>query len=133
MSQEHVELVETLWDAFQRGDIDTLRGASRSDIVIVQPSELPDAKTYVGHEGVKEAVEDWPKQWDDFRFEVLEISDVSETQVVSVTRHRGRGAVSGIEVNAIIAYVLTITDGKFARIDMFVSREQALEAVGLSE
>jgi ketosteroid isomerase-like protein len=133
MSEENVELVETLWDAFQRGDIDTMRGASRSDVVIVQPSELPDSKTYVGHEGVKEAVEDWPKQWDDFRFEVLEIIDISDSQVVSVTRHHGRGAVSGIEVNTIIAYIHTITDGKVARIDMFMSREQALEAAGLSE
>jgi ketosteroid isomerase-like protein len=133
MSRENVELVETLWDAFQRGDIDTMRGASRSDVVIVQPSELPDSKTYVGHEGVKEAVEDWPKQWDDFRFEVLEIIDISDSRVVSVTRHHGRGAVSGIEVNTIIAYIHAITDGKVARIDMFMSREQALEAAGLSE
>jgi ketosteroid isomerase-like protein len=132
MSQENVELVETLWDAFQRGGIDTMRGVCHANIVIVQPSELPDPKTYVGHEGVKEVVEDWPKEWDDFQLEVLEIIDAGDSQVVSVTRHRGRGVVSGVEVDTIIAYVLTITDGKFARIDMFVSRDQALEAARLS-
>jgi ketosteroid isomerase-like protein len=133
MSKENLELVEVLWDAFQRGDVGALRGAAHPDIVIVQPSELPDSKTYLGHEGVKEAVEDWPTQWDEFRFEVLETIEVSDSRIVSVTRHHGRGAASGIEVEATIGYVLEIADGKFARVEMFASREQALEAAARSE
>lgn len=125
-------MVEKMWDAFQRGDVDAMRGVSHEDIVIVQPPELPDSRSYVGHEGVQEAVGDWPRQWEDFRLDVLESIDVGKGKVVSVTRHRGRGAASGIEVDAIIAYLLTITDDKVERIEMFTSKAQALEAAGLS-
>ena len=133
MSQENVELVEGTWAAFQRGDVAAMRATCHPDVLIVQPPEVPDTKTYSGLAGVKEAVEDWPKQWDDFQFEVLELIDVSDTQLVSVTRHRGHGAMSGIEVDAIVAYVHTIRDGKLTRLDMFFSKEQALEATGLTE
>jgi ketosteroid isomerase-like protein len=133
MSQENVELVETTWSAFQRGDVAFMRQTCRPDVVIVQPPEVPDTKTYSGLDGVREAVEDWPKQWEDFRFEVLEIIDVSDSQVVSVTRHHGRGTASGIQMDAIVAYVHTMTDGKLARLDMFFSKEQAVKATGLSE
>ncbi|MDX6588176.1 MAG: SnoaL-like domain [Solirubrobacterales bacterium] len=133
MSQENVELVGGGWAAFQRGDVAAMRADCHPDVLIVQPPEVPDTKTYSGLAGVKEAVEDWPKQWDDFQFEVLELIDFNDTQVVSVTRHRGRGAMSGIEMDAIVAYVHTIREGKLMQLDMFFSKEQALEAAGQQE
>ena len=36
------------------------------DLVLVQPPEVPDAKTYEGPAALVEAMEDWPKQWEDF-------------------------------------------------------------------
>jgi ketosteroid isomerase-like protein len=131
MSQENVEMVGDGWAAFQRGDVAAMRVNCHPDVLIVQPPEVPDTKTYSGLAGVKEAVEDWPNEWDDFQFDVLELIDVSDNEVVSVTRHRGRGAKSGIEMDAIVAYVHTIRDGKLTRLDMFFSKEQALEAAGL--
>ena len=133
MSQENIELVGGTWAAFQRGDVGTMRESCHPDVLIVQPPEVPDTRTYSGLAGVKEAVEDWPNEWEDFQFEVLELIDVSDTRLVSVTRHRGRGAMSGIEMDTIVAYVHTIRDGKLMRLDMFFTKEQALEAAGLSE
>ena len=52
---------------------------------------------------------------------------------VSVTRHRGRGRESGIEMDFEVFYVQRGRDGKLARLEMFFSREQALEAAGLQE
>lgn len=123
-----MDRIAATWEAFQRGDVGAMRRECLPDVVIVQPPEVPDTKTYFGLEGVKEAVEDWPQQWESFRFEVLEIIDVSDSVVVSVTRHHGRGAASGIEMNTIVAYVHTMVDGKLARLDMFFSKEQALAA-----
>jgi ketosteroid isomerase-like protein len=133
MSEANVELVAGAWAAFQRGDVAAMRANCDPDVLIVQPPEVPGASTYSGLAGVKEAVEDWPGQWDDFRFDVLELIDVSDTQVVSVTRHRGHGPISGIEMDAVVAYVHTIRNGKLTRLDMFFSREQALDAAGVSD
>jgi ketosteroid isomerase-like protein len=89
-----------------------MREGSHPDVVIVQPPEVPDAKSYEGRAGIAEAFEDWPSQWEDFRMDLLEIVDVSDTQVVSIARQRGRGAHSGIEMDFNIAYLNTFRDGK---------------------
>jgi ketosteroid isomerase-like protein len=63
----------------------------------------------------------------------VEIIDVSDDVVISVTRHRGRGRESGIEMDFQVFYVHRFRDGRLARMEMFFSRDQAIEAVGLSE
>lgn len=133
MSQENVELIKLGFAAFERGDVESVREGSHDDIVIVQPPEVPDAKSYEGHAGIANAFEDWPSQWEDFRMDLLEVIDVSETKVVAVTRQRGRGAHSGIEMDITVAYAQTLRDGKLARMEMYFSREQALEAAGVPE
>jgi ketosteroid isomerase-like protein len=133
MSEENVELVRLGWDAFGRGDVESMQRTCQPDVVIVQPRELPDSKSYEGLAGVAESIEDWPRQWEDFLLEVVEVIDASDTQLVSVTRQRGRGRESRIEMDFEIAFLHTIRDGKLSRLEMFLSREEALEAVGLTE
>jgi ketosteroid isomerase-like protein len=123
-----VELVRQGFDAFERGDVEAMREGSHPDVVIVQPPEVPDAKSYEGHAGIAEAFEDWPSQWEDFHMDLLEVVDVNDTQVVAIARQRGRGAHSGIEMDFDVAYLNTFRDGKLARMEMFMSREQALAA-----
>ena len=133
MSEETVELVRLGFDAIERGDLALFEEWTTPDLLIVQPPEVPDSKTYEGRAAVAEALEDWPKQWEDFRLDLVEIIDVSDDVAVSVTRHRGRGRESGIEMDFKVFYVHRLRDGKLARMDMFFSREQAIEAAGLSE
>ena len=84
------------------------------DLVLVQSPEVPDAKTYEGPAALVEAMEDWPKQWEDFRMDLIEILDAGDEVAVSVTRHRGRERKAG-------------ADGAVFR------PGEALEAAGLSE
>lgn len=128
-----MELIKLGFDAFQRRDVEAMCEGSHADVVIVQPPEVPDSKIYEGHSGIAEAFEDWPSEWEDFRMDLLEVIDVSDTQVVSVARQHGRGAHSGIEMDFNVAYLHTLRDGKLARMEMFISREQALEAAGVPE
>jgi ketosteroid isomerase-like protein len=74
---------------------------------------------------------DWPTQWEDFRLDLTEVLDVSDDLYVAVTRHRGRGRESGVEMDFEVFYVHRLCDGKLARLDMFFTREQALKAAGL--
>lgn len=131
MSRESVENPKRAWEAVQRGDVAWLQEMSTPDLVMVQPPEVPDAKTYEGRDAVAEALKDWPAQWEEFGVDVIEIIDVSDDVLVSVTRHRGRGRRSGIEMDWTVFYVHHGRDGKLTRMEMFLSREQALEAAGL--
>jgi len=131
MSEENVELVREGYAAWNRGDIDLIIEGAHPEIEIVQPPEVPDSKTYSGKAGVAEAFADWPKQWDDFRAELLEVIDVSDTKVVSVSRHQLRAR--DIEIEQEVSYVHTFRDGLVVRWEMFFTRDAALEASGRSE
>jgi ketosteroid isomerase-like protein len=133
MSQENVEIVRSGFELLQQGDLTLFEDWTTPDLVIVQPPEVPDAKTYKGRAAVAEAWQDWPDQWEDFRLDLIEVVDVSDNVVVSETRHRGRGRESGIEMDFRVFYVHRLRDGQLARMEMFFSREQALVAAGLSE
>lgn len=131
MSQENVELVRLLWEAFARSDVEAMQALSHPDVVIAQPAEMPDPRRYEGHAGVAESIADWPSQWEDFTLDVLEIVDASDEQVVLMTHQSGRGRGSGIELDFEVAFVHTIHDGKFSHVQMFLERGQALQSVGL--
>jgi ketosteroid isomerase-like protein len=133
MSQENVELARKTWAAVQRGDYTVAQQLLTADAVIVQPPEVPDAKTYRGREAIRRGWEDWPKQWDDFRLDLIDVIDVSDDVVISVTRQRGRGRESGIDMDFEVYFVAHGRDGMTNRLEMFFSREQALKAAGLEE
>ncbi len=130
MSQEGVELLKQSLEAVQRGDVAWFEGRTAPDLVIVQPREVPDFKTYEGPAAVAEALADWPTQWEDFRMDLLEVIDVGDDVYVTATRHRGRGRESGIEMDFEVFYVTHGQDGLLARMEMFLRRDQALEAAG---
>ena len=117
----------------QRGDLAVFDGMTTPDLVLVQPPEVPDAKSYEGRDAIAEALDDWPKQWDNFRMDLIEVIDVDDEVAVLVTRHRGRGRESGIEMDFEVFYVNWGRDGRLARVEMFFDRRQALKAAESSE
>jgi uncharacterized protein len=53
--------------------------------------------------------------------------------VVVLTRYRGRGKGSGVEVDEEGAHVWTIRDGKAVRLEVFADRERALREARVSD
>jgi ketosteroid isomerase-like protein len=65
--------------------------------------------------------------------EAEEIRDVGGDRVVLLGRIRWRGAASGIESESPFAMAITVRDGKMFHSLDYLSRERALEVVGLRE
>ena len=86
-----------------------------------------------GHDGLKKWLREWYGAWEDIDDHLEELIDADEHVVVSVMTQRGRGRVSGIEVEDHLATVWTIQDGLIVRAVWFPSREEAFEAAGVSE
>jgi ketosteroid isomerase-like protein len=133
VSQENVDLARGAFDLWLRGDFAACQALCAPDVVIVQPPEVPDAKSYEGPNAMIAALEDWPKEWEDFKADLIEVIDVSDDIVITGTRHVGRGRSSGLEMDFLVYYVARLRDGKLARWEMYLRRDQALDAVGLSE
>ena len=136
MSQENVEIVREALTvtaylaAIRDGDFRPLLVHFDPEVLVNQPPELPDAKSYRGHDGVVEALGDWPSQWDEFRAEILEVLDGGET-VVQLTRQYMRAR--DMEIEQDVAFVYTFKDRKIIGWDAYFTFDKALEAAGLRE
>jgi ketosteroid isomerase-like protein len=130
MSQENLEVVRRVFDLFDRGETEALLRYVDPAIETNEGPELPGAGTYYGHAGLATAYDHWTGQFDDYRMELTELIDAGH-DVVAVTRHHGTGRASGVAVEAIVAYVFTLDDGMIVRMQIFATKDQALEAAGL--
>jgi ketosteroid isomerase-like protein len=128
MPPELRQLTLDMLDAYERLDIAWLLDHCTSDIVISQPAEFPDARTYRGEDALAVALVEWPSQWQDFHMEPRRIFAVGDEWLVIVTLHSGRPPSADIEVEAEIVFLLRVRDGLVARWDMFLSVNEALEA-----
>ena len=132
MSKENVQVVQSTFDAWERGDTDSILQVCHEDIEVVQPVELPGVEPVgYGHAGVLEAFALWPGYWDDFRVELLRMFDRGD-QVVVTTEQSGRSKDTGIELAAQFTFLFTLSERKITEWRMFLREEEALEAVGPS-
>jgi len=69
----------------------------------------------------------------DLRFETVEVIEGRANTVVVVARLAGRGRASGVDVVALGASVWTLREGMVTSLTLYQTREEALEAVGLSK
>jgi ketosteroid isomerase-like protein len=70
--------------------------------------------------------------WSDVRTEPEDFIDAGDSVVVPV-RVVNTGRSSGLSVKARAAWVAQLREGKVARMTVYQSRVEALEAVGLSD
>jgi ketosteroid isomerase-like protein len=136
MSQENVEVVRGVYGAYTRRDDVTPFEVYAEDIVWdisnLRRAGLMMKRVYQGHEGVRQFWRETVSVFGVIDFEVEELIDAGD-QVLAVIREREVGRTSGVPVEAAHVVVWTLADGKVIQLQMFDDRDQALEAVGLSE
>jgi ketosteroid isomerase-like protein len=128
MSQENVELVQRLLEAFIATGEPSWE--SLHEEVEAHDHDVVDAGEYRGHAGFRRWLENWDVAWSEFSMVPEEFVDAGE-RVVSVFRMKATGRGSGVPVERQDAMVWEVRDGKVVRLDYYSNRERALEAVGL--
>jgi uncharacterized protein len=132
MSEENVDLARRGYEAFARGDLDAVLEFMHPKIEAHDPPEVPDAAIYRGRDAVRRDWEQTADVFEDFSVDVEKTFDRGD-EVVLFLRFRGRGRDSHAELQAPMAHVWTIRNGKAVRLRQFLNRAEALEAAGLSE
>jgi ketosteroid isomerase-like protein len=136
MSQENVEIVRRMYDAVARRDAATVLTFYDPEVewdITRRPiGGLVGGGVYHGHEGLRSFFRKWYEAWESIAEELEELIDTGE-HVIAVVTSRGRGRASGVAVETRGAAVWTIRKGKVVRVVWFSTREEALEAAGLSE
>jgi uncharacterized protein len=133
MSQENVETVKEFMRLFEKGDRDAWREYFDPDVVWdTSASNMPPAGVFHGHEGVERFFRDWLGTWRDYEVATREFFDAGDS-VVIVFRQRGTGRESGVQIERDFFGVYDLRGSKVVRYRMYESRDQALEAAGLSD
>ena len=131
MSQENVEIVSRMYEAFGRGD--AVAALSYVDsAVVTDPRHRVDGRVGQGHDDLAAILAEWLDTWDEWRQEIEEIRDLGD-RVLVIDTQRGRGKGSGIEWEGRFAMLYEVQHGKITRWTIYDDLSEAFEAAGLSE
>jgi ketosteroid isomerase-like protein len=133
MSEENVEIVRRVYDAASRRDADAIFALYDPEVELDATGlGLVGLGVFHGHDGLRRLFREFSETWGEIEYSYEELIDAGAQVVAVVTRH-ARGRASGVEVERPFALLWTIGEGKVVRVMWFLSREDALEAAGLSE
>ena len=134
MSQDNVVAVEDAYRAFARDGLDGFLEHWTDDLDHRSIEGAPDDRGPIrGKPAMRAFVQDWIDTFDAFRMAPVELIDAEGDVVVAVLSYGGRARQSGIEIAGTFGVVFTIHDGEIARGREYATRDQALEAAGLTE
>jgi ketosteroid isomerase-like protein len=139
MSEENVELVRWLFQAFQaameRGDPGTGVDpeAFAEDFEWIVPTPLDGRSVWRGREGFLEFTRLWTEQFEHWSIWIERVIDAGENRVVVLTRQSATGKGSGVPVELALGQVWELEAGRVARLTNYFGHAEALETAGLSE
>jgi ketosteroid isomerase-like protein len=132
MSRENIEVARRIYQAFNRRDDALLGQLIAPDAELHTPAWGPFKRSFKGWEAMKEQWDDLFAAIADFRSEPEAMVDAGD-YVVATIHNTGRGVSSGAAVEMHVPVVLEIREDKLVRLEVFETRAEALEAVGLRE
>ena len=132
MSEADIDTLRAGYEAISRGDWDAAFGDVHPDFELKTADRMASPGAYRGPEEVRRFFEDLLEPFEEVATEPEEFFERGNQIVVFVLlRSRPKGSSVAMEIR--IGHLWTMRDGKPAQLELFPEREQALEAVGLSE
>jgi ketosteroid isomerase-like protein len=130
MSQENVEIVREIWDAFERGGFPAELFDESAEWRTA--SDLPDTETCRGHAAIQRML---ATGWENVLDPGLRAEEMVDAGDCVLVRWRGwgKGRGSGLPIDWHEAHSYELRDGTVVTVCEFRSWEEALAAAGLSE
>jgi ketosteroid isomerase-like protein len=133
MSQENVELVRSIYAAWEHGDFSAAEWAHPEIEFVI--AEGPTAGTWTGLAGMAEGYRDFLSAWEDWTAEAEAFRELDGERVLVLSHFGGRGKTSGLELGTRMkgAELFHVRDGKVTRLVLYGVRKHAFADLGLSE
>ena len=91
MSEENIEIVRRMYDAFYSGDVDGALSHFAPDVLVDASKARPDVGVGKGREHVSAIVTSWVASWEDWREEIEEMRDLGSAVLVERSAGPGQG------------------------------------------
>ena len=133
MSQENVEIIRKMYEGFARSGPEGMFEFMDPEVDHRAIEGAPDdIGVFSGHDAMLGYYGQWVEMFDDLRAEVEELIEVGDRVIAMLhVTARMKGSEAGVDMR--LAVVCTLRNGKAASGREYATREQALEAAGLSE
>ena len=134
MSQENLELVRSIFAAWERGDYSSAEWA-HPEIEFVA-ADGPTPGSWTGVAAMAEAWRETLSAFEELLSEADEYRALDDERVLVLMHFSGRGKTSGLEVGDIHmkgANLFHVRDGKVSRLVTYWDRERAFADLGLGE
>ncbi len=131
MSQENVEVLRGAYDAFGKGDIETVLGLMDQSIEWNEAENFPyaDRNPYIGPQAILEGVfMRLEEDWEVFRVTPEEFLEAGD-RVVALGAYNCTYKVTGREVRAQFAHVWGFKEGKAVSFQQYTDTKQFADAV----
>ena len=128
---DNEQLIRQGYDAWNQGDWARMEALLAPDFEVDATDRVLNPDHYEGIEGFRRLAGEMAEVWDSWEIEPLELLENGE-RVFVAHRVRARGKGSGVVVEQTYWSVWTLRDGKGARLALYVDRERALAAAGVT-
>jgi ketosteroid isomerase-like protein len=136
MSQENVEIMRAAFEAWNARDMEAVFAHFHPELVYHPRADEPDPSPHVGRDAYERLVYGFIDTFSEVTIEILEVIDAGDHVITSTVLHvvlRGQGSASGAGVSDTYVFVFKLRDGLVVEGWEYRTKQEALEAVGLSE
>jgi hypothetical protein len=129
----NVELVRSIFDAWQHGDFDSAAWADPGIEFVI--ADGPSPGSWEGLDGMIEGWRDFLKAWEHWRGEAEDYRELDSERVLVLIRGTGRGKASGVDAAQMRsegANLFHISGARVKRLVVYFNREIAFADVGLA-
>jgi ketosteroid isomerase-like protein len=130
MSTENKQIVERMYDANRRGDLDAVLAAFTDDVVWNSPGPAPFSGRRTGRDGMRKFFEEMERTIETEQFDVDELVADGD-KVVALGRERYRIRETGAMDETDVAHVFTLRGGRISHGQAFM--DTAAEAAAWGE
>lgn len=129
---ENVGIIDNLYKAFGAGDIPTVLSFMDAKIVWneAEGNAYADGNPYIGPDAVLNGVfARVGSEWDGFKLVKIELHDMSKNQVLATLRYNGTYKKTNKPIDAQVAHLWTLKDGKVIAFQQYVDTKQLHDAL----
>jgi ketosteroid isomerase-like protein len=133
MTSTNLELVRSIFAAWERGDYSSAGWASPEIEFVV--ADGPSPGSWTGMAGMVAGWRDFLDAWDDWRGHAEEYRELDEERVLALIVGTGRGKLSGVDAGQMAvrgANLFHIQAGRVTRLVIYFNRDRALADLGLA-
>ena len=123
------ELIRQAFEAINQRDLEEARALADDDADFYPIRSQLEGTTYRGPDGFADAISAAWEDWDELRFDVEEIRELSDG-LVAFVRFQARGSSSGVDLDVPTGWHIRVGGDKLVYARAYSKPEEALRAAG---